>query len=120
MPDVYKEHDTLVSLCTREEGLPLLMVEARPAGSTLVTTGSGGAIEVAELANLPLIPQADPVAFSNLLSELVTNPTELDDIALRGQHIAQKELSFDVMIPRWEVTIARARTPHAYTRGKSQ
>ena len=48
---------------------------------------SGGAIEVAELANLSLIPKADPVALSNLLSELVINPAELDEIALRGQGV---------------------------------
>ena len=120
MPDVYKEHGILVFLSTREEGLPLVMVEAIPAGCAVLTTGSGGAIEVAELANLPLIPKADPVAFSNLLSELVTNPAALDEIALRGQDVAQKEFSFDVMISRWEATIVRVRTPHAYAQGESQ
>jgi glycosyltransferase involved in cell wall biosynthesis len=96
------------------------MVEAMLAGCAVLTTGSGGAIEVAELANLPLIPKADPVALSNLLSELVTNPARLDEIALRGQEVAQKEFSFDVMIPRWEATIARVRTLHAYAHGESQ
>lgn len=88
--------------------------------AAVLTTGSGGAIEVAELANLPLIPKADPVALRNILSELVTNPAELDEIALRGQEAAQKEFSFDVMIPRWEATIARVRIPHAYAHGESQ
>jgi glycosyltransferase involved in cell wall biosynthesis len=120
MPDVYKEHDILVFLSTREEGLPLVMVEAMLAGCAVLTTGSGGAIEVAELANLPLVPKSDPVALSNLLSKLVTNPAELDEIALRGQAVAQKEFSLDTMIPRWEATIAKVRTPHAYVHGESQ
>ena len=120
MPDVYKEHDILVFLSTREEGLPLVMVEAMLAGCAVLTTGSGGAIEVAELANLPLIPKADSVALSKLLTELVTHPAALEEIALRGQKVAQEEFSFDVMIPRWEATIARVRTPYAYAHGESQ
>lgn len=120
MPDVYKEHDILVFLSTREEGFPLVMVEAMLAGCAVLTTGSGGAIEVAELANLPLIPKADPAALSNLLSELVMNPAELDDIALRGQAVAQKEFSLDVMIARWEATIARLRTSRSHFHGESQ
>ena len=73
-----------------------------------------------EVADLPLIPKADPMALSNLLSELVTNPAALDEIALRGRAVAQKEFSFDMMIPRWESTIARVRTPYAYAQGESQ
>ncbi len=120
MPDVYKEHDILLFLSTREEGLPLVMVEAMLAGCAVLTTGSGGAIEVAELANLPLIPKADPVALRSLLTELVTNPADLDDIALRGQAVAQKEFTLDVMIPRWEATIARMGLPRAYSHGESR
>lgn len=120
MPDVYKEHDILVFLSTREEGLPLVMVEAMLAGCAVLTTGSGGAIEVAELANLPLIPKDDPVALTKLLTKLVMSPIELDEIALRGQEVAQKVFSFDVMIPRWEATIARVRASYAYARGESR
>ena len=96
------------------------MVEVMLAGCVVLTTGSGGVIEVAELADLPLIPKANLVAFSMLLTELVTNPAELDESVLRGQAVAQKEFSFDVMIPRWEATIARVQTPYAYACGESQ
>ncbi|MEO8046089.1 MAG: glycosyltransferase family 4 protein [Nitrospirota bacterium] len=120
MPDLYKEHDILLFLSTREEGLPLVMVEAMLAGCAVLTTGSGGAIEVAELADLPLIPKADPVALSHLLSKCVTNPAALDDIALRGQEVARKEFSLDAMISRWEATIARVRLPYANSQGTSQ
>jgi len=120
MPDVYKGHDILVFLSTREEGLPLVMVEAMLAGCAVLTTGSGGAIEVAELAKLPLIPKADPVALTKLLTELVTNPEELNEIAMRGQEVAREEFSFDVMIPRWEATLARVRARHAHAHGESR
>ena len=118
MPAVYKEHDILLFLSTRDEGLPLVMVEAMLAGCAVLTTGSGGAIEVAELAKLPLIPKADPVALSNLLSKLVINPAELDEIALRGQEVAQNEFSLDVMISRWEATIARVQPSFSYDHGQ--
>ena len=96
------------------------MVEAMLAGCAVLTTGSGGAIEVAELAKLPLIPKADPVALTKLLTELVTNPEELNEIAMRGQEVAREEFSFDVMIPRWEATLARVRARHAHAHGESR
>ena len=92
------------------------MVKAMLA-CAVVTTGSGGAVE---LADLPRIPEANLVAFSMLLTERVTNPAELDESVLRRQAVAQKEFSFDVMIPRWEAPIARVRTPYAYACGESQ
>lgn len=109
-PDVYKEHDILVFLSTNEEGLALVMVEAMLAGCAVLTTGSGGAIEVAELASLPLIPKGDPVALRNVKTDLATSPDKVDQLALRGQEVAQKEFSLDVMISRWETTIAPVRT----------
>ncbi len=112
MPDVYKEHDILLFMSTREEGLPLVMVEAMLAGCAVITTGSGGAIEVAEIADLPLIPKHDSEALTNRLTDLATHPDKLDDIALRGQEIARKEFSLDVMIHRWESTIARVLARH--------
>jgi glycogen synthase len=110
MPDVYKSHDILVFVSTREEGLPLVMVEAMLAGCAVLTTGSGGAIEVAKLADLPLIPKADSVTLAHRLTEFAGNPEALYSVALRGQEVARKEFSLDVMIQRWESTIAAIKT----------
>lgn len=112
MPEVYKEHDILLFMSTREEGLPLVMVEAMLAGCAVITTGSGGAIEVAEIADLPLIPKHDSLALTKRLTDLATHPEKLDDIARNGQEIAKKEFSLDVMIHRWESTIARILARH--------
>jgi len=106
MPEVYKTHDILVFVSTREEGLPLVMVEAMLAGCAVLTTGSGGAIEVAKLADLPLIPKADSVTLARRLTEFAGNPEVLYGVALRGQEVARKEFGMDVMIQRWESTIA--------------
>ena len=68
MPEIYKVHDVLVSPSTRQEGLPLNMVEALLAGCAVLTTGSGGALELASLARLPVFPKNDASAFGQLLT----------------------------------------------------
>ena len=69
------------------------MVEEMLAGCVVLTTGSGGVIEVAELADLPRIPKANLVAFSMLLTELVTNPSELDESPCAGKQSHKKNLA---------------------------
>ncbi|WP_121990356.1 glycosyltransferase family 4 protein [Nitrospira lenta] len=118
MPEVYKCHDILVFVSTREEGLPLVMVEAMLAGCAVLTTGSGGAIEVAKLADLPLIPKADSGTLARRLTEFISNPAVLDDVALRGQEVARKEFGLDVMIQRWESTIAEVKRSPINPRGE--
>ena len=56
MADVYKRHDILIFASTRPEGLGFTAVEALLAGCAVVTTGSGGAGEIAAIADLPLFP----------------------------------------------------------------
>lgn len=109
MPGIYKRHDVLVFPSTREEGLPLTMVEAMLAGCAVLTTGSGGAMEIATLADLPLFPKDDARALSRLLAQLVTHREQVPRIAVRGQQIALQEFSFDRMIERWSATLQRLR-----------
>ena len=53
MPGVYAEHHVLVFASTRNEGMPMVMMEAMCAGCAVPNTGSGGAIELAEQARRP-------------------------------------------------------------------
>ena len=101
MPRIYKEHDVLVFPSIRDEGLPLTMVEAMLAGCAVVTTGSGGAMEVATAADLPLFPKEDAVVLSRVLARLVTHPDEVAWIAAHGQEVALRDFSFDRMMDRW-------------------
>lgn len=105
MPDVYKSHDLLIFLSTREEGLPLVMVEAMLAGCAVVTTGSGGAIEIAELADLPVISKGDSLELARKLEGLLEQPETLRKLAEQGQTIALREFSLDRMIERWQATL---------------
>jgi glycosyltransferase involved in cell wall biosynthesis len=107
MPGIYKSHDLLIFLSTREEGLPLVMVEAMLAGCAVVTTGSGGAIEIAELADLPVISKGNSLELASKLEGLLEQPETLRKLAEHGQTIALREFSLDRMIERWQATLLR-------------
>lgn len=107
IPQIYKTHDLLVFLSTREEGLPLVMVEAMMAGCAVVTTGSGGAMEIAELADLPVVSKGDSLELAKKIEELIEQPETLWKLAERGQTIALREFSLDRMIERWQDTLQR-------------
>lgn len=107
MPRLYKEHDLLVFPSMRDEGLPLTMVEAMLAGCAVVTTGSGGAMEVAREADLPLFPKGDAVALSRVLAFMVAHPEEVLKVASRGQQAALRDFTFDRMMERWLATLGR-------------
>ena len=104
MPEIYRSHDVLISPSLRKEGLPLSMVEAMLSGCAVVTTGSGGAIEIAQLADLPLFPKGDAVALSRILESLIGNRQTLEQIARRGQNVALREFSSDRMMERFLIT----------------
>jgi glycogen(starch) synthase len=107
MPQVYKQHDVFVFPSTRPEGLPLTMVEAMLAGCAVLTTGSGGAMEIATLAELPVFPKGDSLALSGLLARIAVNREEVSDIAAHGQKVALREFDFDRMMQRWNETLER-------------
>jgi len=101
MPELYRCHDLLIAPSLRKEGLPLSMVEAMLSGCGVVTTGSGGAMEIANLADLPLFPKGDAVALSRILESMIDNPQILDGLARRGQAVALQEFSLERMINRF-------------------
>ena len=107
MAQVYKEHDLLVFPSTRGEGLPLVMAEAMVAGCAVITTGSGGAQEIADLARLPIFPKEDSFALARLLENLLEHPERLQELAMNGQTVALRELTLEKMIEQWEHTLLK-------------
>ena len=83
------------------------MVEAMLSGCAVVTTGSGRAMEIAALADLPLFPKNDSLALSQILTQLVTHRERVPEIASRGQKVALQEFTFDKMMERWSATLQR-------------
>jgi glycosyltransferase involved in cell wall biosynthesis len=76
-------------------------IEALLAGCAVITTGSGGAMEIASVADLPLFPKDDSVALSRLLARLARDRPEVLAIASRGQAVALRMFSFTRMIGEW-------------------
>jgi glycosyltransferase involved in cell wall biosynthesis len=101
MPGIYRAHDILLAPSARREGLPLSMTEAMLSGCAVVTTGSGGAAEIARSADLPLFKKGDALALARILERLIDNPRELDRIASHGQDVAVREYSSARMIERF-------------------
>jgi glycosyltransferase involved in cell wall biosynthesis len=98
MPRVYREHHVLVSATTRPEGLPMTMMEAMCAGCAVVTTGSGGAIEIADRADLPVFPRDHPVALSRLMARLVRDRELVFQKAIQGQQVVLQNFTFARMM----------------------
>jgi glycosyltransferase involved in cell wall biosynthesis len=92
---------------TRQEWQGFTMVEALLAGCAVVTTGSGGAMEVATLARLPVFPKDDPVALGALLAPLVMDRRAVREIAAHGQKVAMQEFDAEHMINKLESTLLR-------------
>jgi glycosyltransferase involved in cell wall biosynthesis len=107
MHTVFGSSDLLVFPSARPEGLPLTMVEAMLGGCAVVSTGSGGAEEIAALAEQPRFPPEDPPALSRLLARLIEDRGEVLRLATRGQRVAVKEFSLDQMLDRWMLTLNR-------------
>jgi glycosyltransferase involved in cell wall biosynthesis len=101
----------------RDEGLPLTMVEAMLAGCAVITTGSGGAMEVATAADLPLFPKGDAAALSRILEFMVGHPETVLEVATRGQVAALRDFTFDRMMERWLATLGRIHREALSERG---
>jgi glycogen(starch) synthase len=107
MASVYSSHDVLVFPSTRPEGCPLTIVEALLAGCAVLTTGSGGAMEIATAAGLPVFPGGDAAALGRLLTELLRDRDRIAALAGRGQAAVLQEFAFERMMARLGATLDR-------------
>jgi glycosyltransferase involved in cell wall biosynthesis len=98
MARVYQAYHVLVFASTRKEGLPMTMLEAMAAGCAVITTGSGGAIEIADSADLPIFPKDHPVALSRLIARLALDRDLVFHIAVRGQQEVLRKFTFGRMM----------------------
>lgn len=112
MAHVYGDHHVLVFPSTRKEGLPMTMMESMCAGCAVITTGSGGSIELADQAGLPVFPKDHPVALSRLLAKLATDREFVYRIALKGQQTVLAKFTFRRMMEEF------SRMFHRLTDGK--
>lgn len=107
MPALHSRHDLLVFPTTRPEGLPLTMVEAMLSGCAIVTTGAGGASEVAELGALPVFAEHDVDGLRDHLVRFVQDRQEIRRVGARAQTAALEHFAFDAMARKVEETLKR-------------
>jgi glycosyltransferase involved in cell wall biosynthesis len=74
------------------------MLEAMCAGCAVISTASGGAIEIADSADLPIFPKDHPVALSRLIARLVLDRGLVFQIAMRGQQEVLRNFTFGRMM----------------------
>jgi glycosyltransferase involved in cell wall biosynthesis len=113
MPALYRQHDVLVFSSSRPEGLPLTMIEAMLSGCAVVTTGSGGAREVADMAQLPTFPANDAASLAGWLGRFLRDAGEVHRIAAHGQQVALRHFGFDRMVDRFVESLATLHAEHA-------
>jgi len=109
IPDVYRTHHLLVFSSRRPEGLGFTMIEAMLAGCAVATSGSGGAEEVATLANLPVFAPGNAEELRRIVHSLANDREKLRTLAARGQQVAMREFGLDVMLDRFTIGIERLR-----------
>jgi len=112
MPAVYAAHDMLVFASTRNEGMPMVMMEAMCAGCAVPNTGSGGAIELSERAGTPIFPKEHPFALSRLLVALERDRQRVAEIALRGQRTVLRDFTINQMLERTHAAFNRVAAGH--------
>jgi glycosyltransferase involved in cell wall biosynthesis len=107
MPAVYAAHHVLVFASIRNEGMPMVMMEAMCAGCAVPNTGSGGAIELSERAGTPLFPKDHPFALSRLLVALEKDRQRVAEIALRGQQTVVRDFTIARMLETTAAAFSR-------------
>lgn len=110
MPAVYAAHHALVFASTRNEGMPMVMMEAMCAGCAVPNTGSGGAIELSDRADTPLFPKNHPFALSRLLRALERDRAWVARIALRGQQVVLRDFTIERMLRETEDVLTQCAT----------
>jgi glycosyltransferase involved in cell wall biosynthesis len=108
MPAVYAAHDVLVFASTRNEGMPMVMMEAMCAGCAVPNTGSGGSIELSDRARTPIFPKDHPFALSRLLRALEQDRGWVADVALRGQQTVLRDFTISRMLEKTADVFVRA------------
>lgn len=94
--DLFRTHNVLVFPSRFQEPFGISQIEAMAAGLTLVTSGTGGALEILEESGKDgiIFESENPLDLANALSSLVTDNTRWDAITRRGQQRAIAEFSY--------------------------
>lgn len=96
----YLEHcNIFIMASTGKEGLGIVILEAMAAGRAVISTNSGGAVEILEnnVTGL-LVPPGDSERMADAIVDLAGNPDKRLDMARRGKQIALEKYSANAMV----------------------
>jgi glycosyltransferase involved in cell wall biosynthesis len=87
----------LLLMSSRNEGMPVVIVEAALRGIPTITTSVGGVKEFVNDGSTGWLTEQTPESISERISQLV-NTTELREVGDRAKSLAETEFSIDTMV----------------------
>lgn len=113
LPAVYADLDVVV-LCSRNEGLPVTLIEALAAARPVVSTEVGAVRDLVEPGRTGLlVPSGDAAALAGAILRHLDHPEEAAEMGRRGRAHVYPRFSVD----RLERDIRRLYAELAATRG---
>ena len=89
----------IISLTSRWEGLPYVLLEAMAWSRPVVTTAVNACPEIVKHGITGyIVPQSDVVAWANYVIKLLENPEQSVDMGQRGNELVIEEFSLQKMI----------------------
>ena len=107
LPNIYATHDILIFTSARPEGIPNAMLEAMLSGLCVLSTGVGGAGEIAIVAEQPLFLLNNSDHLCEMLLRLEMNRPWLVECAQRNQKVATERFSFNRMVDQFEEVLQK-------------
>jgi glycosyltransferase involved in cell wall biosynthesis len=100
--------DVIVHASTAPEPFGRVIAEAMMAGTPVIATAAGGALEIVEdgVSGL-LVPPGEPMALAAAIRRLIANPEAAAALAARGRDVAETRFSLVAAVRRTDAVIDR-------------
>ena len=111
LPEIYKEHGTLIFPSVWGEPFSITLLEAMSSGLAVVSTNTGGSAELlADGVNALTFPKQDAEACAMQVKRLIDDPQLFNKIRQNGRQTIQSGFRLDTMIDKIEDSLERVRS----------
>ncbi|HJQ71523.1 MAG TPA: glycosyltransferase family 4 protein [Blastocatellia bacterium] len=108
LPEIYKEHGTLIFPSVWDEPFSITLLEAMSSGLAVVSTTTGGSAELlADGVNALTFPKQDAESCALQVKRLIDDPELFDRIRQSGRQAVQHGFRLDAMIDKIEDSLTR-------------
>lgn len=105
MPTYYRRAYAFLAP-TRAESFGIALAEAMACGVPVVSTPTGAVPElIDDGVHGILVPANDALALAEAVLELLNDPRRADEMGQAGRRRAQRDFSWDVIMPSWEALL---------------